>query len=69
MFDTDGKEIIPFKYSKLDQIYGSDLLIAQSGENFGVINLENKTLIPFQYKDLQIINNDNSKNHKFIVKK
>ncbi|MBK9511681.1 MAG: WG repeat-containing protein [Cytophagaceae bacterium] len=69
VFDTDGKEIIPFKYSKLDQIYGSDLLIAQSGENFGVINLENKTLIPFQYKDLQIINNDNSKNHKFIVKK
>ena len=48
---TDGHDLIPFQYDELNPI-DYETFIVKKGNSFGVINNENKTLIPINYTEI-----------------
>ena len=48
--DLCGKEVIPVEYQFLS--YYEEYIIAERDDNYGIINLQNEIIIPFEYKEI-----------------
>jgi hypothetical protein len=59
----DGKELIPNSYLELSY-WGQDKYIAKKDDKYGLISIDNKILLPFEYQSIEPLSDNRS-----IVKK
>ncbi len=56
VIDSSGRKIIPPKYDFLQRYYNK-IFIAETNKQFGVINSQDKILIPFEFDEILHLNN------------
>ena len=52
--DNNGNEIIPVKYRGID-IYDYNVIVAGVNDKTGVLNIKNKTILPFDYSGIYML--------------
>lgn len=56
--DTTGKELIPCKYNSIDRNDSVYLIVRDTLNNYGVLNLNNEIIVPINYKFINNISNN-----------
>lgn len=54
--DTLGKMVVPPEFQYLDQFNAQGSAIAQKNNKFGMIHIKGETLVPFQYQNIEFLN-------------
>lgn len=69
IYNQEGKEVIPSKFTLIKASYNSDYLIVKQLDKMGVIDFSMKIIIPITYQNLEQAFSEDPKNQRYTAQK